>query len=207
MKKIIILIILLTFALLLTAEENLKHGLGFTGGMTSGSGFSYRQMNENFGFQIALGALMNNSSDCEDCFAESFEGDWINGEDDIYTEYSYGKTMHLNLGINFYKPLHHGKKSSLYLLAGTAGYLFREEVAEQDYYYNEDDDLWVQSGQKRVENDTEFTINVGAGFGIEYSLNKNIKLNFEWPLVFSFEDKDLNIFMYIPQAGIHYYFK
>ncbi len=207
MKKILILIMIFTLAMALSAEDELRHGLGFTGGMISGSGFSYRQMNETYGFQFAFGALMDNSSECEDCFAESYDADWIYEEDGIYTESSYGNIMHMNLGLSIYKPLHHGKKSSLYLLVGTAGYLFSEDITEQDYIFNDTDDLWVQSGQERVESNTELAINVGAGFGIEYNLSSNIKLNFEWPLVFSFQEEDLNIFMYIPQAGIHYYFK
>ena len=207
MKKLMTFTIILIFSFALSADENLRHGLGFTGGMISGSGFSYRQMNENYGFQFAFGALMNNSSDCEYCFQESYESDWISVEDDFYTEYSYGNTLNLNLGINFYKPLHKGKKSKLYLLAGTAGYLFSEDVTEQDYEYNDTDSLWVQSGQERIDINTEFTFNIGTGFGIDYNLSNNIKLNFEWPLVFSFQDGDMNILMYIPQAGIHYYFK
>jgi len=105
-KKLLILMIILTFTLILTAEENLKHGLGFTGGMISGSGFSYRQMNETYGFQFAFGAIT---------FGDT---------DDNYFEDDY------------------------------------------DYYW------WHETGSTHT-----------------------------------IEDEDLNIIMYVPQAGIHYYFK
>ena len=199
--------ILLTLFLLSADEKELEYGLGFAGGMISGSGFSFRKLNDNFGYQINLGALMDNTSQRDDYFPEEYSGDWIYEEDGIYTDYSYGSSFHINLGINVYKPLHQGERSRFYLLAGAAGYLFREEVSQQDYIYDDVDSVWVKSGQLRKENDNEFTFNVGAGFGIEYKLSENIRLNLEWPLVFSFIEDDMNIYMFIPQGGIHYYFK
>ena len=207
MKKVSLIIIILLALSMLTAEEKeLEYGLGFSGGLISGSGFSFRKLNDDFGYQINLGALMDNSSECDDCFPENYHGEWIE-DDDSFTDYSYGNTTHANLGINIYKPLHNGKRSKLYLLAGTAGYFFREKISEQDYTYNDIDSLWVQTGQRRDATETEFTLNLGAGFGFDYKLSENIKLNLEWPLVFSFPEDDMRIYMYIPQVGIHYYFK
>ena len=54
---------------------------------------------------------------------------------------------------------------------------------------------------------SDFIYNIGAGFGIEYKLNENIRLNLEWPLCFSFYEDQTRIIMYMPQGGIHYYFK
>ncbi|MBC8312649.1 MAG: hypothetical protein H8E33_00190 [Candidatus Cloacimonetes bacterium] len=56
----------------------------------------------------------------------------------------------------------------------------------------------------------DYTINTGFGIGMEWQIlknNENFILSFEWPLVFSFKKDDFSIMMYIPQAGIHYYFK
>ena len=56
MKKILILLLLInSFAF--SQFSDLSHGLGFAAGMPSGTGFSYRQMNENYGFQVTMGAL------------------------------------------------------------------------------------------------------------------------------------------------------
>lgn len=206
-KSLIIFAAFIFISLLSANEKELEYGLGFAGGMTSGSGFSFRRLNADIGYQFNLGALMDNSSRCIDCFPEVYSGEWYYDEDGIFTDYSYGKSLYANLGASIYKPLHQGNKSCFYLLAGTAGYFFQEEISKQDYIYNVADSVWVKSGQVRNEKNNEYTFNVGAGFGIEYKLSENIRLNLEWPLVFSFLDGDMNIYMYIPQGGIHYYFK
>lgn len=208
MKNLCLLVtVLIIFSSLFCEEKELQYGLGFSGGLISGSGFSFRKLNADFGYQINLGALMDNSTRCDECFAEELPGDWYYEDDDIYTEHSYGSSFHANLGVNLYKQLHQSRKSRFYLLAGTAAYLFSEEVSEQDYSYDDTDSVWVKTGQVRHEQNNDFTLNLGAGFGIEYKLSENIRLNLEWPLTFSFSDGDMNIYMYIPQGGIHYFFK
>ena len=207
MKTLLFALLLLAFTMLAGQEKELECGLGFSGGLISGSGFSFRKIDAGFGYQINLGALMDNTSRCDHCFPDEYPRDWINEEDDVYTDRSYGSSFHANLGVNFYKPLHQGKRSRFYLLAGAAGYYFREEVTKQDYIYVPADSVWVKSGAVRDDDNSNFTLNAGAGFGIEYKLSENIRLNLEWPLVFSFPEDKMNIIMYIPQAGIHYFFK
>ncbi len=204
MKKLIMLIIILTFLLFLSAEENLKHGLGFTGGMISGSGFSYRQMNENYGFQFALGAITFGDGDEPDSEENGF---W--GEDtlDTYTMEDEGVFYYTNFGASYYKFLHKGERSLFYFLAGTAAYINFGSVEEQIYEYNPDTQSWETSGEPTEETEVTIRTNIGIGIGIDYKLSENIHLNLDWPFVYSRCEDDFDLIMYIPQAGIHYYFK
>jgi len=205
-KKIIILIALLTFALLLTAEENLRHGLGFTGGMISGSGFSYRQMNEIYGFQFAFGAITIGDNDDID-FEDEYDDYWWHDTGSNHIMEDEGIFYHTNFGASYYKFLHKGKKSTFYFLVGAATYMNFGKVEEQVYQYNDDDEIWEPLGEPTEENEVNIRANVGFGIGIDYKLTDNIHLNLDWPLVFSKSDENLDIIMYVPQAGIHYYFK
>ncbi|MBC8384534.1 MAG: outer membrane beta-barrel protein [Candidatus Cloacimonetes bacterium] len=206
-KKILISLMTLLIVVISAEEQDYKLGLGFGGGIISGSGFSLRKLSDKGGFQINLGAIIRNDTGCDDCF--DYDHSWLTFEDttEVFTERAYDGWGNINAGINLYKTLHNGRKSKLYLLAGTAGYLNFETRYEQDFAYNENDQEWEKNGDMRSTKDTELTINLGAGFGFDYKLSKNIRLNLEWPLAISFSTGGTNIFMYIPQAGIHYYFK
>jgi len=190
MKKILILITILALAMILSAEDELRHGLGFTGGMISGSGFSYRQMNETYGFQFAFGAITIGDTD-DTYFEDEYDSYWWQNSGSTHIMEDEGIFFHTNFGASYYKHLHRSEKSTFYFLVGTAAYINFGEVSEQIYQYNE----------------VNIRANVGFGIGIDYKLTQNIHLNLDWPLVFSKSDENFNIIMYIPQAGIHYYFK
>ena len=49
MKKLVTVLVLVIIAQMLLAEVEFNNGLGFGAGMISGSGFSYRRMNEKSG--------------------------------------------------------------------------------------------------------------------------------------------------------------
>lgn len=71
MKKILLLL-LLSSSITFSQSQELTQGLGFAGGMPSGSGFSYRQMNENYGFQVTFGMMVFQEDDFEDYSNESY---------------------------------------------------------------------------------------------------------------------------------------
>ncbi|MBT3168725.1 MAG: hypothetical protein HN952_00130 [Candidatus Cloacimonetes bacterium] len=167
MKKTILIIAVILFVVGLSATD-FKHSLGFAGGMISGSGFAYRQMNDNYGFQVTFGITMSD----EDYFG--------------------------SVGFEYIKPLHTGNRTKFYVLTGVSSYF---SYYEDDYYYYDDD----------VSKTQEFDVifNTGLGIGIEWQIlpnNPNFKFSFDWPIVLSFDEDKFNIFMYIPQGGIHYYF-
>ncbi len=208
MKKLVLSIALVLIILVVSAKEkDYKYGLGFSGGMISGSGFSFRKLSDIGGYQINFGAIMQNADECEDCFGTTYEKNYFLETDDTFTEQSTDMNMNINLGYNLYKTLHIGTKSKLYLLAGGAVYMSSDKVYEQDYNYNNTSNYWEKSGNQRETFENDFLFNIGGGFGFDYKISQNIVLNLEWPLTVSLSDDGTNIFMYIPQAGIHYYFK
>jgi hypothetical protein len=208
MKKLLIICAIVVFAILIYAEDKeYQYGLGFGGGMISGSGFSFRKLNDNGGYQINFGAIMQNYDECNDCYNDELYGDYYGDHDEIYTERFYDGYGNINLGANLYKTLHEGYRSKLYLLGGGAVYMGFEQNHEQDYEYNSANDVWEKVGEMRTENSRNYTYNAGAGFGFDYAVTENIIVNLEWPLTISLSGEDVNVYMYLPQAGIHYYFK
>ena len=211
MKKIILISIILFSASFIFAQNQnyeLKHSLGFSGGWLSGTGFSYRQMNEKDGFQITFGLIMLGDNDYE--FEDTYEKWWWADTMKTYSEEYSGKETSGNIGFTYYKPLHKGNRTSFYLLAGISSYLNYGSEFKQDYIYDPIDSLWCVYGEVIESKEFDYTINTGFGIGMEWQIlknNENFILSFEWPLVFSFKEDDFSIMMYIPQAGIHYYFK
>lgn len=205
MKKIMILITIIFLSLILSAEE-FEHALGFTGGMISGSGFSYRRMKENYGYQVAFGAITMGDTDDTD-FEDSYEQYWWPDTTSVNTLEDEGAYWNANIGVSYYKHLHKGENSTFYCLLGTAAYMDFGAIQEQNYEYNEDLQIWETSGEPTENNEFNVRAHFGFGIGIDYKLTENIRLNLDWPFVFSKYDDNFDIIMYIPQAGIHYYFK
>ena len=219
MKKVILIIAVIFFVAGLSAEE-FKLSLGFAGGRISGSGFAYRQMNENYGFQIAFGVLANNGdSDYDDedyyYYDENYTYEYNPESSNIYTTevfFEYGentKNLIGNIGFSYYKPLHRGKQSMFYFLAGSSVYYSKTEDKMKDFQIEALSDTtyhYIAVTDEYEAITLETLINVGVGIGMEYSITKNIIISFEWPLVFQKADDEFNIIMYIPQGGIHYYF-
>lgn len=210
MKKIIpVLLILFATIQVYPQEKELEQGLGFFGGMISGSGFSYRHIQDNWGWQINFGVL---SFKNDDDFTEGYsytvgDGSWIPDPNQVMTESRSGRETWANIGITFYKPLHRSGKSLFYIMAGASDYFSDLEKYEQDFKYTKIDENsfhYGPHGIKRTSKEKEHNFYIGVGLGFEYRLTNNIRLSLEWPLSYG-SDGDIN--MYIPQGGIHYYFK
>ena len=123
----------LTISVAFSQYSDLTHGLGFAAGMPSGTGFSYRQMNENYGFQVTMGAL-----------AYSYDEDYLEDDpyyyemeqksDEIYTVPTGGNNNFWgNIGLTYYKPLHRAEKSLFYGFAGISVYYTSDKYMAQDY--------------------------------------------------------------------------
>jgi opacity protein-like surface antigen len=205
-KNIVILIVVFALVSLSAEKKELKTALGFAGGMISGSGFSFRNLNNKNGFQINFGAIMQNV-DCDYCFEDELPEDFFTDTNKIYTLENTNSYSNINIGLNFYSVLHNGKRSKLYVIGGGAGYFSIDLVYEQNYDFSITHHQWETVDSTSEHKEINMTLNIGGGFGFEYKLSDNIALNLEWPLVVSFFDRTTNIYMYIPQAGIHYYFK
>ena len=136
-KSLLSLLLISSFAF--AQYSDLTQGLGFAGGMPSGSGFSYRQMNDNYGFQITAGALAFGYDDeyglPEERVEQVYDG-WNPNTNEIYTETSWDNDYFWgNIGLTYFKPLHREEKSLFYGFAAVSAYYTTEKYVERDYKY------------------------------------------------------------------------
>ena len=193
-------------------SKDLTHGLGFAAGMPSGVGFSYRQMNENHGFQITMGALAFNYNNDETDYFYGDETprpiplDWI--PEPSYTQRSNSNDNFWgNLGLTYYKPLHRAEKSLFYGFAAASAYYTSEKYIERKYIYFQESETTYsyRPGDSDKElRETDLDLFFGIGLGLTYNITNNIRFSLELPLTMS---NDGQIWMIIPQGALHYYFK
>lgn len=207
MKQLLIgFLVGLQLTALLAQEKTLRHGLGFAAGMLSGSGFSYRQINQKYGFQVTFGLLSfrNESADFVDSYKMMGMGPQM---DQTITEEKYGRKTNGNIGLMIYRILNRANRSLFYGMIGLGNYFSDQVIYKREYNYTYiESNTWLYAPVSpiRKEHQRDCTTNIGLGFGLEWSWTNNIHMTIEWPLTIT---NDLDIYMYIPQAGIHYYFK
>jgi hypothetical protein len=190
--------------------ETFRNGLGIFGGMISGSGFSYRRMDDRFGCQFTFGILSSKGGNIDFTPSVTLPYDARYGKPTpsvLYTETRTGRSISGNAGINFYKPLHRTTKFCFYLLAGASCYFSTEKRYEQDYGYSNVADSSYTSGpvgERRSKRKTDATVFGGGGIGFEWKFSENLRFSLEWPILLS---SDGDLIMYIPQGGMHYFFR
>ncbi len=198
--------ILLAAGALMAADDG--NGLGFAAGQLSGIGFSYRHLAERYGFQITFGVLSlkeNGDSRPQTVRGEYDPSKFIPPVDT--NPYSYNaRDFHANVGLMLMQVLHTAKRSRLYVFTGLSWRRTVNTYVEQYYGYRIiDSSTWEYGpvGKEKKRSDVETTGYVGAGIGMEFKITENIRIALEWPLTYSSEG---DLVMYIPQAGLHYFF-
>ena len=215
MKNIIIVIFVVFSASVYPQNKELSKGLGFSAGMISGTGFSYRQINEKHGFQITFGIM--SFSDDEDIneyyFSDGYNSTynpnyWTPDTSGIKTEYEYGNAGNWgNLGFTYFMPLHRSTKSLFYMMTGISTYFSSDIKYSKDYRYiilSDSTYSYEPITEIKKTDNFDYELFLGIGIGIEDKHTDNIRLSIDLPLTFSNKGK---ITMLIPQAGIYYYFK
>ncbi len=208
MKKLLFPLLISSFAF--SQFTDLTQGLGFAAGMPSGTGFSYRQMCENHGFQITAGALAFNYNDEYDYYFDEsprpIPTDYI--PEMNYTQRSGGNDHFWgNIGLTYFKPLHRAEKSLFYGFVGASTYYTTEKYIERNYqYFLETDSTYIYKpiGEEKDLRETDLDMFIGVGLGISYNITENIRFSLELP--FTVSDQG-HIWMIVPQGGLHYYFK
>ena len=211
MKKVLLLLIIIS-SFAFSQYSDLTQGLGFAAGMPSGTGFSYRQMGENHGFQLTVGALAYNYNTDENDYFYGDETprpipvDWI--PEPSYTQRSDGNDHFWgNIGLIYYKPLHRADKSLFYGFGAASAYYTSEKYSERKYIYFQESETtysYRSDGSDKKLRETELDLFVGIGLGLTYNITNNIRLSLELPLTISNEGQ---IWMIIPQGALHYFFK
>lgn len=210
MKNIFTTIILTGIVFGQSAE--LSQGFGFAAGMQSGIGFSYRNIGENSGFQVTLGALGRNSGDDDYYFSEErteiYDYGWTPNVNEIYIEQSWDDGYFWgNFGFLYIKTLHRADKSLFYSFGGISSQYTSEKYYERPYmYFMESDNEYTYkpTGSKKELRETELRFFGGIGLGLSYNITKHITLSLELPLTVS---DDGDIWMIVPQGAIHYFYK
>jgi len=206
MKKV--MFFLLFISLSVSAKE-MKHGLGFAAGQISGIGLSYRNVNDMWAWQFTFGAI-SNKNDWEEydsssrIYAPANEPEWWSESE--WMQVSGGRNTYGSAGINIYRYLHKGERSSFYTMGGLAIFFEHEKEEYSQYFYERVNTEYVQrvkGSETKTETHYDQTVYFGAGIGIEFLVFDNIRIAFELPLTFS---NDGDFFMYIPQTAIQYMF-
>ena len=136
MKKLPLSLLLIT-SFAFSQYSDLTHGLGFAAGMPSGTGFSYRHLSENHGFQVTAGAVAYDFNEEYDYnFRDEMPGTINDGwtPDEFYTDRTSGVDRFWgNIGLTYYKPLHRADQSLFYGFVGASIYYSSEKYIERIY--------------------------------------------------------------------------
>ncbi|HNQ43795.1 MAG TPA: hypothetical protein PKI59_05170, partial [Candidatus Cloacimonadota bacterium] len=111
----------------------------------------------------------------------------------------------VTLGLNYLWSLHNGDWHRFYIISGGAISLntvkeFRMDYTRPDIYSDYD----PIPTTKRSSWDQRNKWSIGAGPGFELKLGGRFHFTIELPMTI---DENSDIVMYIPAAGIYYYFK
>jgi len=206
-KKLLVIALLLFVACLSQGqtqnskpkEESRNTGLGFHFGTISGNGFSYRKYYDKGGLQVTLGGLTSGSKEIDN----SVYGNYNGASTITITE--NGRKTKINSAINYVRTLDTNQVGRFYIVAG--GSLLSSFIRqyEIDYQMVKGDHYTIIKDQpERKKWDSEYTYYVGFGLGFDFDMGQNFHCTVELPLTI---DEDSEIRMYIPQAGIYYFFK
>jgi len=205
LKFLVPLVLVLSISIVLPCE--LQHGLGFSAGQISGIGFSYRQMRTSFGFQVTAGFIsFKHDTEMSPGHTIPYDRDiWVPSEK-IIEEQSIERETHGSAGVNLFLILHKTDKSKFYFLTGVSTFFTHERIKVHEYQYKLYDEAYSYEPTGKSYNESEYdqTLYGGIGLGLELKITENIRFAFEWPLSISDEG---DVYMYIPQAGLHYFFK
>ncbi|MBM4400284.1 MAG: hypothetical protein FJ041_08165 [Candidatus Cloacimonetes bacterium] len=181
------------------AEEEGSHGFGIHFGNVSGNGYAYRYLGQELGIQVVVGGFTTGKND------PSFSPNiyhYSNAPQISVTE--KGRKYSFNLGGNLIFPLKKLENTVFYLHGGTCWVYSDQKLFTQKYNYSSSMEVYNISGKYETSHNIKSYVNFGAGPGVEMMAGKYFKLVIELPITYT-GTKEL--IMYIPQAGLYYYFK
>ncbi len=206
MKHRFLLLLLLVLGLTATlAAEPIgyKTALGLHFGTSSGNGYSMRWMGRNHGIQGTLGAYTAGKNTV--MFDAPYAYDYI---DDVVTVREKGKEGSVILGLNYMYMLDHFRSGRLYIFGGGSYQYYQKRTHYMDFQRVPDgtdgQHFIAVPNTKTSELERQHRWTVGVGPGFEFDLGSQFRMSFELPITYNWKD---DIVMYIPQAGLYYYFK
>lgn len=148
MKELILILIIISISIL--SAEELTHSIGMSAGYISGSGISYRQMNEKFGYQIAGGAYYHYEPEDEE------------------EERDSEKYLGWNISGTGYYILKNWQTSRFYLLAGTT--IFDVYDITQNEFGDDEKD----------EDETYINVGIGIGLEFPLTKYLHLSVEWPW---------------------------
>lgn len=170
-------------------------------GYVSGNGYAYRYMTDKWGLQLVGGgySLGSNSHD----FSDQVYSDDNTLSSLIRTD--KGRKYSFDLAANVIIPLQRTSNTLFYVHGGFCWKYSVQKVYEQSYIQSAaNSHTYNETGPTSSTSKIRSYTNLGAGPGAEFQLGKFFKLVLELPITYTGNDEFI---MYIPQAGLYYYFK
>lgn len=201
MRRYTIMMIILLFAISIYAIDETSLSMGFHFGTSTGSGYSFRKWGDLNGAQATIAAYSYGKSN------PSFPSSFWDSESDqnTITVVRDGRKTNFTLGLNYLWSLHKGEWHRFYIISGGAFSLnsvkeFRMDYVRSDTYSYYD----PRPTTKRSSWEQHNKWSIGAGPGFEIKIGGRFHFTLELPMTLN-EKGD--IVMYIPAAGLYYYFK
>ncbi|HOD18559.1 MAG TPA: hypothetical protein PKJ14_08010 [Candidatus Cloacimonadota bacterium] len=181
------------------ANPDSTHALGFHFGLVSGYGLSYRHFChegkfQNFGFQGVVGGYSSGKNEA------SLKVQDAEREGDYLIDTDAGRKYYINIGLNGIYELKRTSVFNFYLLGGMDWSYETKKLYHQKY----DPADSSAYGNIYTDHKIKSLLSMGLGPGVEINLGRYFKLAVELPITYTGEH---NLVMYIPQAGIYYYFR
>ena len=207
MKRLLVIVVLLFVVCLSQGqtqssklkEESRNTGLGFHFGTISGNGFSYRKYYKKGGLQVTLGGITSGSKEIYNTIYGNY------GSASIITITKNGRETKLSSAVNYVRTLDTSQVGRFYIVAGGSllssfirQYEIDYQMVEVNYYTR------IKDHPERKKWDSDYAYYFGFGLGYDFNLWENFHCVVELPLTI---DNESEIKMYIPQAGIYYFFK
>lgn len=193
-RHLLTVVSLLLISTLAFADDfDRRTALGLHFGTSAGNGYSMRWINGDQGLQCTFGAITTGSNKNVD-----YEDDYYWGSGS-YTTTAEGRRTALEFAANYLHTLDEYPNGKLYIMAGGSCRYIQKRMFKVDVINNQTN--W-DTERSYLKQELRWTIGAGPGFEIGY--NSKFRFALEVPLTYNWKDE---IVMYIPQAGIYYYFR
>ena len=204
-SRFLLLAVMILLCSGLLGQYNGSRSLGIQFGSSSGSGYVMRWIGETHGLQATLGASTSGDNDVK--FPEYIYEEDVDVSGASVNYDRRGRKTSLTAGLNYIHILDESSKTRFFIALGGSYKIAREKVFTRRYnslqssYYDYSLDTTVPMTDEIRKKDVW---TVGAGPGFEFVLDRHFRFTIDLPITYN---SDEEIVMYIPQVGLHYYFR
>jgi opacity protein-like surface antigen len=185
-------------------DFNHRQGFGVHFGNVSGNGYAWRYIGEPLGIQLVVGGLTagDNHHNLNDGIYV-YDSPYLNN----IVRSANGRKYNFNVGANLILPLRQSSGAMFYLHGGVNWKYSDQQKYSREYEYDTSIDEnynYHAITDVSTSHKVKSYYNIGVGPGVELQAGKYFKLVLELPITYTGDEEFI---MYIPQAGLYYYFK